>query len=57
MRHPYPPRMSADIVWKIFNMKIVCSWEDRVVRQVVAGDDDCPCGGDGAATGDVRDTN
>ena len=47
-----------NIVWKSLNMKIVCSWEDGVVRQVVEGDDDGAGGGDGPATGgDLMDTD
>ena len=39
-----------NIAWRSLNMKIVCSWEDGVVRQVVEGDDDGAGGGDGPAT-------
>jgi len=47
-----------NIVWKSLNMKIVCNWEDKVVRQVVEGDDDGAGGGDDSVTGgDAMETD
>ena len=47
-----------NIAWKSLNMKIVCNWEDKVVRQVVEGDDDGAGGGDDSVTGgDAMETD